>query len=132
VIVVSVVAVAVLARGAGGSFDQARAAVVGIAVGNTAGMLVAGTSLLVAVRRAGGAAAVAGVPRAIGVAALAAVAGALRGRPQSWLAEGAGIVASVAAGVAAGAVAAIAFALVVALADRRDAAALAARFRRRS
>jgi putative peptidoglycan lipid II flippase len=124
----SVVLVAALvAAGAG----DARAAVVGIGAGNAVGMLVAGALLIAAVRRAGGAAAVDGVARALLAGALGAVAGALLGRPVSWLA-GDGVAAAVGAAAAAGVVAAAVFAVVVALVDRRDAAALAGRLRRRA
>jgi putative peptidoglycan lipid II flippase len=124
---VSVVAVAALAAGDDG--PDGRAAVLGIAAGNTAGMLVAGLLLLVAVRRAAGDAALDGVPRALAVAALAATVAGLVGRPVSWVAAdgGAGLVGAVAAGAGAGALAVVAFAAVVAVADRRDAAALAGR-----
>jgi putative peptidoglycan lipid II flippase len=124
----SVVLVAALvAAGAG----DARAAVVGIGAGNAVGMLVAGALLIAAVRRAGGAAAVDGVARALLAGGLGAVAGALLGRPVSWLA-GDGVAAAVGAAAAAGVVAAAVFAVVVALVDRRDAAALAGRLRRRA
>jgi putative peptidoglycan lipid II flippase len=125
--VASVVAVLALAAGDGGS--DGRAAVLGIAAGNTAGMLVAGLLLLLAVRRAAGDVALDGVPRALGVAALAAAVAGLVGRPVSWVAADgeAGVVGAVAAGAGAGALALVAFAAVVAVADRRDAAALAGR-----
>jgi len=127
---VSVAAVAALAAGddaADGA--DGRAAVLGIGIGNTAGMLVAGLLLLLAVRRAAGDVALDGVPRALAVSAAAAVVAGLVGRPVSWVAAdgGAGRIGAVAAGAGAAALAVVAFAAVVAVADRRDAVALAGR-----
>ena len=61
-----------------------QAAVVGLGVGTSAGMLVAGALLLRALRVAAGPAALAGVGRAGANAAVAALAGALAGRLALW------------------------------------------------
>ena len=73
----SLVAVAAL-RAAGQGRD--RAAVVGLGLGNSAGMCVAGVLLLLALRRAAGPEALAGVGRTFLRTAAAALAGAVAGR----------------------------------------------------
>jgi putative peptidoglycan lipid II flippase len=84
-----------------------RAAVVGIGVGTTAGMLLAGALLLLALRTASGPRAVDGTGRALAVGGSAALAGTLLARGLTSPPGGAPAAAAVA--VAAGTVAAAAF-----------------------
>lgn len=128
---------------AGAGTVRVRAAVVGLGLGNTAGMLAAGLLLLVAVHRAGGAAAMTRVPRTLVVGAAAAVLGALAGRWVAGPAIGAGAgggpprhgfgAAGLPAtrGAAAAVVALAVFVAVLAVTDRHDLRAALARLRRR-
>jgi putative peptidoglycan lipid II flippase len=115
--------------------DGGRAAVVGLALGNSVGMTLAGVLLLRAVRRTSDPAALRGTGRALLAATAAAVAAAAAGRPVAdLLAGGPGAPASpwaaVGAGIVAAFVASVAFALVAAALDRPTAVALADRLRR--
>jgi putative peptidoglycan lipid II flippase len=82
VVVASVVAVLVIAPAGGDGPGTLR----GLAIGNTAGMTVAGLALLVAVRRSAGPPALAGAPRTLVVAVAGAGAGAIIGR---WVVDAA-------------------------------------------
>ncbi|MGV8968120.1 MAG: murein biosynthesis integral membrane protein MurJ [Cellulomonas sp.] len=103
VVVASIVAVLVLVPD---GKDRAGT-LLGLALGNTIGMTVAGIALVIAVRRCAGRAALAGAARTLAVAALGATAGALAGR---WIVDAVlgllqpTIVASLFAGLGAAAV----------------------------
>jgi putative peptidoglycan lipid II flippase len=140
-VVASIAAVAGLRSAGAGA---GRAAVVGLGIGNSVGMAVAGVLLLVGVRVAAGRDAVAGLARAVGVGLPAAGAGAVAGRWAADLVTGglqmadttprgrSGALAGwVVAGGVGGAVALLAFAAITLLVDRRDLLALVARVRRR-
>jgi putative peptidoglycan lipid II flippase len=106
VVAASLVAVELLRSAGAGS---QRAAVVGLAAGNSVGMVLAGLLLVIAVRRAAGAEAVAGVPRTALRAAIVAVVAAIIGR---WAADA---VLRVSGSADAGIAFAVAAALVAAL-----------------
>ncbi len=111
-----------------------RAAVVGLGVGNTAGMLVAGVLLVRAVRRVAGPPAVRAVPAALGVGVASSVVATVAGRlATDRLLPSGGRTAAVLPALGAGAVAALVallvFTAVLALLDRRDLVALLARVR---
>ena len=106
-----------------GSQDQTLT-LASLGAAGSAGMLVAGVTLLVAVRRRAGAAAVAGLPRTAAVAVLAGTAGGWLGHALAdlLLPAGASVVEALLAGVAAGVVALVVTAgtLVVADSSVRD------------
>ncbi|MFH5822650.1 murein biosynthesis integral membrane protein MurJ [Georgenia sp. AZ-5] len=109
----------VLALAPGG--DDGPATLTALAAGSSAGMVVAGILLLVAVRRAGGRGAVAGLGRTLAVGGAGAAAGAVAGR---WTVDallaalGAGLPGAVAAAVAGALVSAALPALAVLALDR--------------
>lgn len=106
--------------------------VTALAAGNTLGMTVAGTWLLVSARRRIGPAATRGLPRTAAVGAAAATAGAAAG----WLVvvalDARGVLANLLAGVLAGALALGVTLAGAALLDRADLTTALARIRRRS
>jgi putative peptidoglycan lipid II flippase len=94
-----------------------------LAWGNTIGMSLAGLLLVLALRRAAGSAATAGLPRVLLAGAVAAAVGGLVGRQIGELlldALPSGVTGSIMAGAVAGLVAAVVFVVVLALADRPD------------
>ena len=99
---------------------DARSAVVALALGNSAGMLLAGVLLLVALARAAGSASVDGVPRTLAVGALAGAAGAVLGRLAADLVLGAapGIAVALVAGLVGAAVAVAVLVAGIATGDR--------------
>jgi putative peptidoglycan lipid II flippase len=84
-----------------GTGDGPAAAVIGLGLGNTAGMSVAGLLLLLAMRRLTGAAGLDGVPRALLAGALAALAGGVLGRLVADAVAGPGALTAVLTGVVA-------------------------------
>ena len=132
-VVASVVAVL---GGAATGADPAAAAVVGLAVGNTAGMLLAGGLLLGSVRRHRGPAAVAGLRGVLVAVTAASVPATLAGRFVADRVLGdrtatGSVSAALVSGGAAVAVVTAVFLLVVTSVDRRDVTALVATVRRR-
>ncbi len=115
----------------------AQAAVIGLGVGSSTGMMLAGALLLRAVRRQAGPAGLSGVPGALVSGGLAALAGAGAGRLLSQrLPAGTGrlhaIVPALRDGAAVAVVTAVVFVAVLAVTDRRDLRAMLARARRRA
>ena len=117
-----------------------RAATIGVGVGNTAGMTLAGALLLLALRRVAGQGALQGLGRAGLASAVGAVLAAVAGRaaadatapdPGTTPAGGAAGTALLAGGVAA-VLAVIVFAAVVLVLDRADLVGLAGRGRARA
>ena len=87
--------------------------VLALSIGNSVGMTVLGTGLIVAVARRGGRSALRGVPRVAGSALAAAVVAGLLGWWFESVIDSGGAVAAVVQGLAAALVAAAAFALLV-------------------
>lgn len=123
--------------------ESGRAAVVGLGIGNSAGMLVAAGLLLAGVRAAAGRQALAGLVRAVPVGVLAAVLAAAVGRWTAGLVGGGmgmagegqrgrsgGSAGWVVVGGAGGLAALLAFVAVALLIDRKDLLPLLARVRR--
>jgi putative peptidoglycan lipid II flippase len=101
--------------------------VTGLAWGNTIGMTVAGGLLVMALRRAAGPEAVAGLPRVLLAGALAAALAGVVGRQVGVLlldALPAGIAASLLAGALAAVLSAVGFGLALAVLDRKGLAVL--------
>ncbi|NMR21417.1 murein biosynthesis integral membrane protein MurJ [Cellulomonas fimi] len=117
VVVTSLVAVRLLAPGGG----DGAATLLGLGLGNTIGMTVAGVALLVAVRRSAGAAALSGVPRTLVVVLVGAGIGAVAGR---WLVGdvldlvGPGFPTTIAAGLGGAALSTLVVVALAWLADR--------------
>jgi putative peptidoglycan lipid II flippase len=101
--------------------------VAGLALGNTAGMTVAGALLLAALVRVRGRAAVAGVGRATAAGVAGAVAGGVAGYAVAAAIDASGQLTSIGAAVAAGLAACAAFALVTYTLDGRDVKAVIGR-----
>lgn len=110
--------------------------VTGLAWGNTVGMMVAGVLLVLALHRAAGSAAVAGLARSVLTAAPAAVVAALTARlVTGFLPTGDAlpeVVGAVGGGVLGGSVAAVVFVGLLALLDRRNLGMLVTRITRRA
>jgi putative peptidoglycan lipid II flippase len=117
-----------------GSLVIARwaAVVPALAWGNTIGMSLAGVLLVLALRRAAGAEATAGLPRVLIAGALAAAVAGIAGRQVGVLLLDAlptGTTGAILAGVPTGLVAVVVFVVVLALADRPDLTLVLARVR---
>ncbi|PPK90861.1 putative peptidoglycan lipid II flippase [Kineococcus xinjiangensis] len=104
--------------------------VTALALAHTLGLTLAGVLLVIAVRRACGVAALAGLPRAVLAGAVAALLAGGAGHGVASVLPLATTSQALVAGVVAGAVAGLLWLAVVALLDRRDVAALAGRFAR--